>query len=102
MDRVTTQEGASVRRELVAPSINIAWDYESNTGPITFNIHELIFVNGAALQSVPKFALTTSIEEMVARTFSVDLPDGTTTPVPGALVVSAFKKAFQELIAEHS
>lgn len=102
MDRITTQTGVNITRELVAPTISIVWDYESNTGPITFNIHEVLFVDGVAVQSVPKFALTTSIEEMVARTFNVDLPDGTTTPVPGALVVLAFKKAFQELIAEHS
>lgn len=102
MERVTTQENALVKRELVAPTITISWDYESNTGPITFNIHELIFINGTALHSVPKFALTTSIEEMVGRTFDLDLPDGTVASVPGGLVVLAFKKAFQELIAEHS
>jgi hypothetical protein len=90
---------ATVLRKFLSTGIQINWNPDTNDGGITFGLSEFIYIDGELSQIVVRTPLVTTIGEMAAKIFMVPLPDGSSTPVPGGLVMLTFKTAFDELLA---
>lgn len=100
MSRVLTTENATVTREIVSPQTVIDWDPTTGAGTITYRTVELLFVNGEFIKSVPMNNFTVELQRMIEKTLKVEVEPGITVDVPGGLVMLAFKKAFEEALAE--
>lgn len=100
MSRIINTENASVKRELVSPTTIIDWDPGSNTGTITYQVKELLFVNDEFIKDVPFGNFTVSLEKMIEKVYKVEVEPGVVVDVPGGLMMLAFKKAFEEALVE--
>lgn len=100
MSRIINTENASVTRELVSPTTIIDWDPLSNTGTLTYQVKELLFINNEFIKAVPFGNFSVSLDEMISNTYSVEVEPGVFMDVPGGLIMLAFKKAFEQALVE--
>lgn len=100
MSRIISTENATVKRELVAPTTIIDWEPLSNSGTITYQVKELLYVNGEFVKDVPFGNFTVSLDKMIEKVYNVEVEPGVFVEVPGGLMMLAFKKAFEEALAE--
>lgn len=100
MSRIINTENATVKRELVAPTTIIDWDPHSNSGTMTYQVKELLFVNGEFIKDVPFGNFTVSLDKMISSTYSVEVEPGVFVDVPGGLMMLAFKKAFEQALVD--
>jgi hypothetical protein len=98
MSRTLTTENATVKRELVSPTTVINWDPLSNSGTLMFQMQEMIYVNDQFIKSAPVNNISMTIQELVSRTYTVEVEPGVFVDVPGGLIMLAFKKAFEETV----
>lgn len=98
MSRIITTENATVIREYLSPVTVIRWDPLTNSGSLTYSVHEYLFINDEFSQS--KFVGDSSItlEQMVSKNYDVEVAPGVIQTVPGGLIMLAFKKAFEDAI----
>lgn len=102
MNRILTTENATVKRELVSPTTVINWEPLSNTGVLTYQIQEMIYVNDEFIKSVPVNSVSITLADLVTKTYDVEVEPGVTVQVPGGLIMLAFKKAFEQAIVENN
>lgn len=102
MSRILITENATVKRELVSPSTVINWDPITNGGVLTFQMQELIYLNGEFLKSVPVSSITIRLEDLISKNYEVEVEPGVNMTVPGGLIMLAFKKAFEESVIENN
>ena len=102
MNRILTTENATVKRELVSPTTIINWEPLSNSGVLTYQIQEMIYVNDEFIKSVPVNSVSITLEELISKVYEVEVEPGVTMQVPGGLIMLAFKKAFEEAIVENN
>lgn len=100
MARIEITENAKVVREYVSPVTTVRWDPITNTGVLTYNINELLFINDEFIQSTPKTSASLPLEEMIAKNYDIEVAEGVFHTVNGGLIMLAFKKAFEVAIAE--
>lgn len=100
MSRIINTENATVKRELVSPTTIIDWEPLSNTGTITYQVKELLYVNGEFVKDVPFGNFTVSLDKMLEKVYNVEVEPGVFVEVPGGLMMLAFKKAFEEALVE--
>lgn len=100
MSRIINTENATVKRELVSPTTIIDWDPHSNTGTMTYQVKELLFVNNEFIKDVPFGNFTVSLDKMLEKVYNVEVEPGVFIDVPGGLMMLAFKKAFEEALVE--
>jgi hypothetical protein len=100
MSRVTIKENVKVKRELVSPITTINWDPVANSGTITYNINEMLFIDDVLIRMTPVFITSVTLNELVSKTYEVEIEPGVFTQIPGGLVMLAFKKAFEDSIVE--
>lgn len=100
MTRIINTENATIKRELVAPTTTIDWDPQSNTGTMTYQVKELLYVNGEFIKDVPFANFTVSLDKMISSTYNVEVEPGVFVDVPGGLVMLAFKKAFEQALVD--
>lgn len=100
MSRIINTENATVLRELVSPTTIIDWDPLSNTGTLTYQVKELLFVNNEFIKAVPFGNFSVSLDKMISSTYSVEVEPGVFQTVPGGLIMLAFKKAFEDAITD--
>lgn len=100
MARVETIEGAKVVREYVSPVTTVHWDAVTNTGVIVYNINELLFINGEFISSTQHTTVSLPLEEMISKSYDIEVAAGVFQTVQGGLIMLAFKKAFEQAIEE--
>lgn len=100
MARIINTENASVKRELVSPTTIIDWDPISNSGTVTYQVKELLHINGEYVRSVPFNSFSVALDSMVSKVYNVEVEPGVFIDVPGGLIMLAFKKAFEEALVE--
>lgn len=100
MSRIINTENATVKRELVAPTTIIDWDPHSNSGTMTYQVKELLYVNDEFIKDVPFGNFTVSLDKMISSTYSVEVEPGVFVDVPGGLMMLAFKKAFEQALVD--
>lgn len=100
MSRIINTENATVKRELVAPTTIIDWDPHSNSGTMTYQVKELLYINGEFVKDVPFGNFTVTLDKMIGRVYNVEVEPGVFIDVPGGLMMLAFKKAFEEALVE--
>lgn len=100
MQRVVKIDGAKVVRELVSPVTSVHWDPMTNSGTLTFNVEELLFVNDEFVQRVFKTSTSISLYDLISRDYEVEVAPGVTQKIPGGLIMLAFKKAFEVAVEE--
>jgi hypothetical protein len=100
MSRVSIKENATVKRELVSPTTIINWDPISNSGTITYNINEILYIDDQYIRSTSAFSTTVTLEQMISKVYDIEIEPGVFIQVPGGVVMLAFKKAFEEALAE--
>lgn len=100
MPRVITTSNATVVREYVSPVTTVHWDPMTNSGTLTFNVEELLFVNGEFVQRVFKTSTSISLYDLISRDYDVEVSPGVIQKIPGGLIMLAFKKAFEVAVEE--
>ncbi len=99
MSRTLITENATVKRELVSPTTIINWEPLSNSGTLTFQMQEMIYVNDQFFKSVPVNNISMTLQELVSKTYNIEIEPGVFMDVPGGVIMLAFKKAFEETVA---
>lgn len=99
MERIITTENAVVVREFVSPVTTVRWDPISNTGSVTYSVHELLFINGVFHQMRFVGDSTVTLERLLNNVYDIDVGNGQVAQIPGGLIMLAFKKAFENEIA---
>lgn len=100
MPRVITTSNATVVQEYVSPVTTVHWDPLSNSGTLTFNVEEFLFINGEFVQRVFKTSTSISLYDLINREYDVEVAPGITQKIPGGLIMLAFKKAFEVAVEE--
>jgi hypothetical protein len=98
MSRIITTENATVVREYVSPTTTIRWDPLTNTGSLTYSVEEFLFINGEFTQTKRIGDSSITLEQMITRSYDIEIEPGIFTTVPGGLIMLAFKKAFEDAL----
>ena len=100
MPRVITTENVTITREFVSPATTIRWDPLTNTGSLTYKVEEYLFIDDQFVQSKVIGESSITLEQMITRNYDVEVEPGQSMTVPGGLIMLAFKKAFEDAIAD--
>lgn len=100
MSRVITAENVTLVREFLAPVTTIRWEPVSNTGTLTYQVEEYLFVDGVFSHSKSVGESTITLESLVNNTYSVEVAPNTFMDIQGGLIMLAFKKAFEQAIED--
>lgn len=100
MSRVITTENATVVREFLSPVTTIRWDPITNTGSLTYQVTEYLFINGEYSQTKVVGESSITLETLTNKTYSVEVAPDTFVDVHGGLIMLAFKKAFEQAIED--
>jgi hypothetical protein len=93
--RVQTYENASVVTEVLAPSTEIQWNPEDNTGQLVFRCERYTFLDGQRVGRTPVDPLVVPLAQVFGRVF-----DTVAGPIPAEVVMLGIKAAFDTLWSE--
>lgn len=106
MSRFESITNVDIIYEAVAPQININWNPETNKGTVMFHVEhqefhkipdqEMQFVRREIDNRFQMRPLGVSIDQILADVYDIVLPDGTTTQIPGTLLMLTVKAAFEK------
>ena len=99
MSLVTEQQGTILTR-LFATRTDIQWDPATNDGKILFSIDKFTYVDGELVSRQPQNGIMSDLGPLLGKVFDVEVSPGNIVQVPGALIMAAMKKAFEELYEE--
>jgi hypothetical protein len=98
MSRVITAENVTLVREFLAPVTTIRWEPLTNTGTLTYQVEEFLFVDGKFSHSKSVGESTITLDNLVNNTYSVEVAPNQFVDIQGGLIMLAFKKAFEQAI----
>ena len=98
MSRVITTENATLVREFLSPVTTIRWDPLTNTGTLTYQVEEYLFIDGAFSHSKTVGESTVTLDTLIKNVYHIEVAPGQFTDIPGGLIMLAFKKAFEQAI----
>lgn len=100
MSRVITTENATLVREFLSPVTTIRWDPITNTGSLTYQVTEYLFINGEYSQAKVVGESSVTLDVLTKQVYRVEVAPGQFMDVPGGLIMLAFKKAFEQAIED--
>lgn len=101
MSRVTEVSNVTIRKEPVSPIITIIWDPLDDTGKVEFETKVYNYSDDELLSISPGPVLAYSLEDILSRSVSIPLPDGSTFEFPPQLIGAYIKKIFDDLYVEY-
>lgn len=107
MNRFKAKPATDIVYEAVVPQLTVTWNPQTNVGSVQFwteleeyhktlNDVDPIYMGSRAHPQVEFRPLVVTLDTILADTYDVLLPDGTTTQVSGTLMMAVVKAAFDK------
>src|SRR5690606_35531550 len=95
-----TEQTALVRSEVVAPRNELFWEPTTDAGRVVFYMQRIDAVDGVETARMDMGRIDHPFDALLGRTLDVPDGEGSTIPVPTALLMGAIKVAFDQLYNE--
>lgn len=102
MSRIIETENVTLTTVAVAPRITIDWNPHDDTGAVTFHVQKMESIDGEFRQMLPADPITLPLDDVLARTVSIPLPDGSTFEFPPQLIGAYIKHVFDDIYTERA